>query len=171
MNWNHVLTMVGFRGQSVFLVLKSLFLSSGFQLEIGIHQNFAHIMSTSWVMSLLFVIASFWDVFSQKIVCLCHFRLTFLEKNGFKIKFTGKWINMNKESITKNHIYSLQYHPHHIPQFAPLPFFYFIMVRIDQSRWSNQTKQVLPSTNLLQATNYIQVLQRIALSFDKSFKT
>ena len=75
-------------------------------------------------------------------------------KYYFKIQFTGKWITINEESIREDHIYSLQYHPHHIPQFAPLPFFYFIMVRIDQSRWSNQTKQVLPSTNLLQATNY-----------------
>ena len=47
MNWKHVLIVVRFRDQGVFLVMKSLFLSSGFQLEIGIHQNFAHIMSTS----------------------------------------------------------------------------------------------------------------------------
>ena len=45
MNWKHVLIVVRFRDQGVFLVIKPLFLSSGFQLEIGIRQNFAHIMS------------------------------------------------------------------------------------------------------------------------------
>ena len=42
-------------------------------------------------------------------------------KYYFKIQFTGKWITINEESIRKDHIYSLQYHPHHIPQFVLSP--------------------------------------------------
>ena len=157
MNWKHVLIVVRFRDQGVFLVMKSLY------LRFPIRDWDVRVLLTSWVM--LYVM-------HESALCLWLCLLRFSEmcsfsklytsftlgpyfwKYYFKIQLTGKWITINEESIRKDHIYSRQYHPHHIPQFAPLPFFYFIMVRIDQSRWSNQTKQVLPSTNLLQATNY-----------------